>query len=846
MRKFLLFAFMQFCFCGLFAQTDASTALDLVPGTNSCDVTGTGYITAYFKYTTPAETGQLLTFSAASGSGIYFNMSKDGTSNTMISPISSSSESTTYPVNAGQTVYLMVNGYNVTHFEFTMSVEDAELEGGATCDDPIVIEDGVRTIIPNHYDASANRSVTYLSYSCVGKEDGLLEMVFSSYVQSVLVSEGCDGATTTVSTSYSDGSYAGKVQVEGGKDYIFAVTWLSQAPMFGTFTLTHPTLGASCDMPFEGVAEGNVLPAEVGTYWYKYTASTSGYAKVVSASGLPGGKASVYSSCGAYRADATVDGCMLLRFNVYSGNSYLICIEKTEATATEETFDIECAPESAGESFYNPLEIGVGDVTVSDYNGRYYYKVTVPGEGAKFLKVNTDAELFSPSTSVSIMPANNQYSTLASGTNSAKAEVTAGESYIICWNLDEDINGFGFTVSVEDIAPGEVASNPIQAVVGTNTLTAGNDKYYTYTATKNGWLKITPEDILVTVQFPIVSGSYVSYRTVVKEAMSTKTEIKTGETYLILLSGMQFDSSFELEECDYAEGESKETAIVVVGNSIEIPEKAQTFWYQYTAPQAGMLTISANIDYVMGGSYQYPSVGVYRVGDVYPTTIIQSSSTGTTYEGSFSADENEVFYIEVTMVTVQSGKTVQFEMRDFNPGETESNPIELTNGENTLLAASRQNPIWYSAYFNEGEVNITSTDYFVMTLYKADDVNTSLAISNYVYDGGYGYYGLSYMVTEAGLYLMKVEQAYEGKIINVSASIGSGIDDVDAASNKVITGAQSITVIPSAPEALVAIYDLSGRLVKAATISESTEMSVAAGLYIVKVNDQTVKVVVRD
>lgn len=847
MRKILLFAFMQLCCWGLFAQTSIETAQDLVPGVNTCDVTGTGYVSAYFKYTVPAESSQLVTVSAASSS-LSFTMSEDGTYNTQIVGISSytsTSVEMVFPVEAGQTVYLAVAGYNVTHFEFTMSAENAEIDGGATCDAPIAIVDGARTFIPSHYDNSTYSSTTYLSYAC--PEDGVLEMLFSSYVQSVSVSEGCDGVATTVSISYGSGSsYTGKVQVEGGKNYILAIKTTSSSPMFATFTLTHPTVGASCDMPFGGMDEGNVLPAAAGTYWYSYTATQTGYVQLSSTSSLPGGSVSVYSSCGGY-STASVDGCFLLRFNVYSGTTYFICIEKTEATASDETFDITCNAESAGDSFNNPIEIEIGTTTVPEYNGNYYYQVTVPGEGSKFLKVTTDVdEFYSPTTQVAIMPAANQYSRLAVGTNDVKAEVTAGESYIICWTLDEDINGFGFTVSIEDIAQGEVASNPIQAMLGNNTLTAGNDKYYTYTATKNGWLKITPDENIITtaISFPIVSGSYVSYRTAVKDGFATKTEIKEGESYLIQFSGMSMDGTFTLEETDYAAGESKETAIVVEGNTAAIPEKAQTFWYRYTAPQEGMLTISANIDYVMTSSYKYPSVGVYRENDNYPTTIMQSSSEGTVYSGSFVAAENELFYVEVTMVTAQSDKSLTFEIRDFEPGETSAYPIELTEGDNELIAASRLNPVWYGAYFNEGEVTISSTDYFTMTLYKADDLNTSLASANYVYD--IGSYELNYTVIEAGSYLMKVEQAYAGDTIHVSAAIETGIDDIEAASGSVIPGARMVIVTPDTPDAFVAVYNMSGQLIKAATISECTEIPLEKGLYIVTVNGHAVKVVVHE
>ena len=45
---------------------------------------------------------------------------------------------------------------------------------------------------------------------------------------------------------------------------------------------------------------------------------------------------------------------------------------------------------------------------------------------------------------------------------------------------------------------------------------------------------------------------------------------------------------------------------------------------------------------------------------------------------------------------------------------------------------------------------------------------------------------------------------------------------------------------------VVEIYDISGKLVKSADIAGRTQISLAEGLYLVKVNGRTVKVVVRD
>lgn len=839
---------MQLFFCNLFAQTDISTALELKPGVNSYETEdASGYMTVYFKYTAPAESGQLVSVSASGQtSGLSFSMSEDGEYTSQIYGISSSTGSV-FPVKAGQTVYLAVGFYGTTNIEFTMSAKNAVVDGGTSCDDAIAIVEGEELFIPSHYNTQTYTSETYLSYTCA--ETGVLQMTFSGYVSQLTIAEGCDGESSNVALSYGDGgAMSGKAQVEGGKTYIIKVV-ASSMPLMGTFVLTHPTLGSSCDMPFDGVETGNVLPAAVGKYWYEYMADNDGYVEMNSEAGLPGGNISVYSSCGQSTPDASVDGCFLMRFKVTKGYSYYVCIEKTEKTDADDLFNMTYRAFSEGDSFDNPKTIELGENTAPDYNGTYYYKVNIPEGGSKFLRVTTEAAFLSSGTNVAIYEAGNMYNVLASGTNDVKAEAKGGSSYVIVWNLDEDVNGFGFNVAAEDIAPGEVASNPIQAVAGTNELAGGNDKYYSYTATIDGWLKITPDDILTEVKFPIISGTYVSYRTAVKDIFSTKTEVKAGETYLIQFSGMTGDGTFELEENNYAEGESMSTAILVDGASVAVPEKAQTVWFKYVASQDGMLKISSDIAFEQNASYQSSMVSVQRENDTYAIDIIKTGSEGTEFYEDFSVEEGEVLYVKVTTLSVQSGKSVKFEIRDFEQGESSTCPIELKNGENTLSEATRQIPVWYYADLNAGEFNVTSNDYYMMSLYKADDLNNALATSTYVYGTAPDYIGsyvLNFTVSEPGRYLMKVEQAYAGTVVNVDASINTGIAGTEVSDAEVVPGVSSVVVVPADGAASVEIFDVSGKLVKKADIGGRTEISLAKGLYLVKVNGRTVKVVVRD
>lgn len=852
MKKFLLLTLLQLCLCNVFAQTDVSTALELQAGTNSYDLTGeSGYVTLYYKYTAPAESGQLVTLTTVKGEELSYVATEDGSYNKIIYGINSST-GTVVPAKAGQTIYIILNTRGGSEIAFDMKAENAVVEGGQTKEDAIDVTGKSNFFIPSNYSTQTYTSVTYLKYSC--SEEGVLEMTFTGSMSSLTISEENSDEETAVSMSYVSGGYVGKTQVEAGKVYIMKIMAYS-SPLIGNFEITHPTSGSSSDLPFEGKAEGNELPAEMGKYWYNYVASENGFVMLKSESYLYGGTVSVYDASSMYSPIATVDGCFLARFNVIQGKTYLICIEKNEATSTPDYFDMVFAVAGEGDSFNNPKVIELGENTTPEYNGTYYYKVEIPGDAgvAKFLKVICDADLLSSGTRVSIYEQSNMYSSLASGTKDVKAEVKAGNSYLICWNLDEDINGFKYIVSVEDIAECEVYSNPIEATVGTNKIEGNNDKYYSYTATLDGWLVITPSDPAIKVEFPVVSGSYVSYLPAIQSGFSVKTEIVKGTEYIIKLSGISGSASFDLEENAYAEGESRETAIVVEGSSADVPGVAQTTWFKYTAPGDGMLEVSSDILYEYNTtSYQSSTVRVWRETDSYPVDITKSSSDGTIFDGNFIASQGEVFYVEVITLSSQEGKTVTFNLRDFEPGESSDNPIELVVGENTLKSATRQNPVWYYADLDKGELKVTADapNYYMMSLYKSDNLNSVLAASNYVYGSApdyIGYYELTYDVETAGRYIMKLEQTNpSGAVVTVTANIATGISGAGVAVENVSVGAGFISVTPSAEGASVAIYDISGKAVNSAYIKGQTTFNVEKGLYIVKINNKAIKVVVNN
>lgn len=849
MKRQLLSTFLMCVFFSLYSQTTVDTALPLQEGYNTYTFeSSTGENNVYYVYTAPEEQGKLLTVEMADPS-TSVRLSEDGSYNTTINGITTSN-TRIYPIKRGQTVYLTVSAYYSASVEFTVTLTDADVEKGASCEDPIIATEEGEFFVPSYYDTSTyTNNPTYISYTC--PEDGLLEMTFGGYPSSLFISEGCDGTQESLTTSTLNGKYIAKYGVEAGKTYIVKLNTYS--PLMATFLLTHPTIGSSCDMPFDAIETGNVLPKDAGTYWYQYTNTEAGFMIISSDYSLAGGNISIYKSCYDYSPYASINGYFDIRCEVFENTTYLICIEKTETTTTDETFDITVEPAQTGDSMGNPFIITEGDYNTPHYNGTYYYSITVPEGDPRFLIVDATAtELLSSNTKVTLYAANNPYSPLAQGQDYFKSEVSGGTTYIITWNCNEGINDIPFTVSYETIEQGDVCSNPLDAVAGENNLQAGSKKYYQYTATLTGWLLIDT-DITINVSFPENCSQYSGMRNAVKTGTITKTEVVAGNSYLIQFENIEYETTFFLSEEEYQEGESCETAIEVEPGVIELPASVLNMWYKYTATHEGKVVINSDIVYEQSSDYRYSSMVSVKEGDCsgYATAIIKTGESGTVFNGQFIVSEGDVLYINVVTLSAQSGKSLSIEILDLEPGESCSNPIIIEEeGEIIFPESSRALPVWYSVELGMGDFSVSSTSYISLSLYDNCDATSPLAISNYIYDYEtyIGTYLLTYTVPEGeeGIYILKLDYSYNNTVATiVIPGIENAVKSITTQNTVKVQG-NIVTVTPeNSTRTNVEIYDITGKKIEARAIYGTTSFSIEQrGIYIVKINNDVKKIAI--
>lgn len=849
MKRLLLSTFLMCLFFSIYSQTTVDTALPLQEGYNSYTFeSGTSYNSVYYIYTAPEGQGKLLTVEKTDVSSSIM-LSEDGTYNTTINGIISSNTSI-YPINGGQTVYLTLTTSSTT-VEFNVTLADADVDKGASCDDPVIAPDsGAEFFVPSYYDTSTyTNNPTYISYT--SSEEGLLEMTFGGYPSSLLIGEGCDGVQETLTAAPTNGKYTAKYTVEAGKTYI--VELKSYSPMMASFLLTHPTIGSSCDMPFDAVDTDNVLPKEAGTYWYQYTTTEAGFMIVSSDYSLAGGSLNIYQTCYDYSPYASINGYFAIRCEVSANTTYLLCIEKTETTATDESFDITVEPAQPGDSKENPIVITEGTYNTPQYNGTYYYSITVPEGDPRFLIVDaTAAEILSSSTQVALYDANNPYSPMQQGQNYIKNEVNGGSTYIIAWTCNEGINGFPFAVSYETIEQGDICSNPLDAVAGENNLQAGSEKYYQYTATLNGWLMIDT-DITINVSFPENCSAYSGTHNAVKTGTVTKTEVVAGNTYIIKFENIEYATTFFLSEEEYQEGESCETATEVEAGVINLPKAVLNTWYKYTATSECKIIVSSDITYEQSADYRYQSKVIVKEGDCsdYGTNITKSNESGTIFNGQFIVTAGEVLYINVVTLSAQDNKTLTIEEKELEPGESCSNPIVIDEeGEIIFPESSRSMPVWYSVELGAGDFSVSSNNYISLSLYDSCDATSYLATSNYIYDYEtyIGTYELTYTVPEGeeGIYILKLEQSYANtSAIIVIPGINNAIKGITTQNTVKVQG-NVVTITPeNNARTHVEIYDITGKKIAAKAIYGTTSFSIGQrGIYIVKINNDVKKIAI--
>lgn len=824
------------------AQTSMETALDLTEGENSYEV-GEANTPAYWKYT--AEKDVLLLISGNSSTTITVtDEAPDGTQTTMYGA------QMAYPQKAyiayeGHTLYISVQSYSGTSVGFTASFDADASFGGSSQDAPMtIVTDGSRMVYGDVYSNSS--SYSYATYTA--DSDGVLVLTATGYV-SYTVEGGASGTF-----EHTNGAYEASLTVRSGQTY--NITFSGYGAFVLTAEMTHPTEG-SFEMPFEIQEGDNTVPASHGEYWYTYTNTKTGYGVISSDNTLNGGNIKVYRSTYDVQNGqvyAQVEGGYDLRFEMPSvGTTYYICITKVESSTDDETFTFTAEDYQPGDQESNPIvieQLPATGISTEAVGGTRYYAVNIPAGEHKFLNVAATSDIENESTTVAVYTEGNSYSA-TTGNSSVRAEVNGGEAgrrYIIRW-ISQESTPIIFDVSLEDINPGDLISEPIEASLGTNTIDAAGTRYYTYTPTKNCKLVLTTERIETTASFYIFNYGGYPPVTASNDGAEYTLSVTEGTQYYIQLDNAEAGETFTLAEADFEQGESRDNPIIVDNGTFTFgPETYVDYWLQYTADRDGKLVIECDVPYNYTERMQYGKSTDNYLSDMVMSSYDGSSST-TVYGAEVNAAEGDVFLVNLKMTSPHDGCKVTFKIRDFEAGEAASTAIELQKDETVSVpSVSRTAPMWYKVSLPEAsKVTITADNFVSGYWYQGLESTTSSGeYMAFNYDYNEETYVTTYTftkdVTVASDYYIMIDQCYGNTNMTLSVETSSGIGSVDAGTAISLDGN---TLNVNVDNADVRVYTLSGATVVSEKVSGSASFSLDKGIYIVKINNTVKKVIVK-
>lgn len=842
MKKLLLLLLTAVCAVTAMAQSSEETALELQGGENpwTLDAPG-GY--AYWYYTPTENT--LLTVSPSAGYISVYTYDGEGDAATQVylRGVNPSQQTSIFSLESGRRYYVQAGGSDTG----TLTAEIATGENigkGLSADDPMPIVVGEEAYMGSSIVAGSNLT-SYAEYTAT--EDGVLQLTLTTYVQ-----VSVNGGAPTSAESVSSGEYVYKFTVENGQTY--DLTFTHYGPFILTAEVTHPVEG-TLDMPFTLVEGDNELPAEAGVYWYTFTNTSTGYGVINGGEGLRA-QVKVYNNkanidYGQTYAES-LQGSFDVRFELpYPGTTYYIWVNRGISVDQPSTLTFTVEDYKQGEREDNPivLESLPATETTSNAGGTYYYAVDVPAGEHKFLNVEALSEITNTATSVAVYVQGNSYNA-TSGNASVRAEVnggTSGQRYIIRWTSSES-SPIEFTASFEDIRQGDLISEPLDAVLGTNEIDADGTRYYKYTPTKNCKL-VLAGTIEMAVSFSVYSYGYYTPVTASQTGAEYSLTATEGTEYYIQIDNAKAGDEFTLAEAEFEQGETRDNPVIVEDGKFTFgAETYGDYWLQYTADRAGKLVIESDVPYNYTERMQYG-----RSTDSYLSDMVMSSYDGSTsttvYGAEVSVAAGDVFLVNLKMAAPHEGCVITFTIRDFEAGESASTAIELQKDETVAVpSVSRTAPMWYKVSLPEAcNITITADNFISGYWYQGLESTTGSGeymTFNYSYDEEtyVTTYTFTKEVAAAGDYYIMIDQCYGNTNMTFTSDGTSGIGSVGTGSSISVNGG---TLNINADNADVRVYTVSGAAVVSEKVSGSASFSLDKGIYIVKINNTVKKVIVK-
>lgn len=846
MRKLLLMSFLMALFSGVFAQTQGSPMEIPLGEENAYSYSAT----SYFYYTAPENTNVFLKVVAVGGNNLSGSI--DGISVGCSYDYSGSNTIYTFVVGKGKKLDITASAWGDPYSIYaTVEETDADIDGGKTCDDAVVI-DKEKTYVPSNY-VNGTGALSYATYKAT--ESGTVKILFINCQapNKLSVANSCEEDFTSV-TSVGDavnGSYF-KLDVEAEKTYIFKLEGWSSSPYYISIVPLETGPGTSCDDPIVPVTDGKlILPAEAGTYWFQYDLELKDGFYIVSSEANLGdeGRAVFVDNCEKTYPSFESKGGIKLRQRI--GNDYgseptktlhFAVVKPTATTEAEVITVTESALEEGDVKSMPKTIVADTEYRTKEYSGYYYYEFTLPETvtESKYANIAVTDNTITGDINLQLIDKETRR-TLADGPTSVKAPVEPGKTYLLNVNTYNDFSA-PFMLTFTDILQGDEYVKAIQATAeGANNIRPGKT-YYKYTATKSGYLKVDAGNSDIIPTFPVANGSYENHDRY-PEGTGYKIEETEGVTYVFYFDGITEDNlTFTITELDVEHGQIEAKPIALNnGKAVDLSKNSNvTTFFSYTAADNALLELETDMPFCSYYDYNTYTSSYTQFG-------IKDGSWWSTVSGG-----NDGYQISRP---VPAGSTTLLKViTAYDPSTTLENPytvtatetkfadlpnIEIvvnedgTTSENTFTAPMLTNyhVKWY--YVNipvKGTFKISSggNSYAAFRMYSVDCVDNynenGYVVRCYPQQDNYVWTSeFTYDAPSEGKYILCLYESpgYNGEGAEVTTSftpdqIALSITSVDNSSNAKVTE----------------VYDMSGRRVS--NIGNH-------GIYIVKTSDGKVR-----
>lgn len=757
------------------AQT-ADSPSPITPGENSWD--GNIYTSVYFSYT--AEADELVTLD-----GVQIQDVKcDGTAIPVYSAYDP--EITIFQTRKGST-YLLNIFTVTTSINFTAEMTPHEYNDALTCSDPVTATEGEFTFVPCATEGGGfmpKRIPVYASFT--PSKSGRLEIFTKVYPYLLEAGTDCDNFTP-LTKEYTGDGYCYTMTAEAGVTNIFRIQ--NTQAVWMQFSVVDENPGSSCEDAWTAVpGDGNEIPAAAGTYWYRFTAPASPALSYAEVSSEAGGSIEMYLSCGSETGMQSCDDAISLRVPVQASDSRVFKIVKNAATAAPQSLSLAFTAPQPYDSFETALPVEAGQATVTPaFGGTYYYSVTSPAEGTRFLDVKGAGEMPEGGI-IEIYSADKNFLILASGRGEARCAVVPDNTYVVKVVCPNSLRSYRFTMDFSEVREGEIPSLPITAAIGSNEVPPYGNVYFTYTPTADGWIELNgiPSVPLVTTG---EDGKENVHLYPGASEDSRRFKGTAGTSCLITFHGVTEATTFTLAESSFMPGDTPSSAIPFTDGSANVETVSGEVWYVYECESDGFLQLSSTVPYTASTSIS-----------VYLNSIDTDSRRAMTGEGEvftplrMAVERGDKAYVCVSESAVTAGGVLTAEITAARPGEAPYAAIEIpVTGDPTiytlLTGVTDGTPAWYSVQLNAGTLSLSAgASALALSLYAAGDTQQPLATASLDFSSWvYGFTDVQ--IPAKGEYLLEVgELTSEREIVLTGNSLvpGVGVEEIAGENSEIV------------------------------------------------------------